>query len=102
VSGNHFLTYQKSGVFLHPTPVVVSGMCVHVQNNRLIDQSWLASLQTIGYTNITSNNTADHCIYVKGTSATIASPNIERFNGLCKVFGPALVNLGYVVGEIKS
>lgn len=102
VSGNHFWTDEPSGWFLHPTPVIVAGMAVHAQNNRLVDGSYFGSLQTIGYTNITTNNTADHCIYVKGTVTPVATPNIERSNGLCKWFGPALVNLGITLGEAKS
>lgn len=101
VSGNHFLTTEPSGFLFHPTPVVIVGATTHVQDNRFIDQCLFASVSTWGGWNITTNNTADHCILVTGVKARIASSNIERFPLLCGKLKPALGELGINV-EIKS
>jgi hypothetical protein len=101
VTGNHFMTFEPEGWFMFPTPVVISGADVQVQNNRCVDQALFWSLYTIGNTNITTYNTTDHCIVVKGNTV-FAGPNIERFTGLCNIFGNSLVNVGVSLGETKA
>ncbi|MEJ7602129.1 MAG: right-handed parallel beta-helix repeat-containing protein [Kofleriaceae bacterium] len=85
VSGNHFLSQLTDDHYI--PPVLIAGMATHVHNNRFIDPDRPVSVSTWGYTNITTHNTADHCIDVHATVAAIASPNIEGMGqGLCLRF----------------
>lgn len=85
VSGNHFLSRVTEDHRI--PPVYIAGIATHVHDNRFVDPDRPISVSTWGHTNITTHNTADHCIDVHSTVAAISSPNIERRGqGLCTRF----------------
>lgn len=101
VEANHFEAIGNGGWFM-PSPVVVNGGSVRVQNNRFTDQAFLYSLFSHGLYNVTTGNILDHCVLATAPTPAqvVNAQNLEVNGGLCNVFGGFHATFGLAT-EVK-